>query len=207
VFGAGELLLINDLVAQVPGYPSAIDALSDADLKTLGRRYVEQVSQLAPEAKRIVDKLPANFRHLGLIHFALPNAKIVHVRRDPRDTCLSCYMKLFLGGLNFAYDLGELGRYHKMYDALMAHWRSVLPEDALLEVQYETLVGDFEQQARRIVEFCGLPWDGHCLAFAATQRPVRTLSQSQVRQPLFASAIARWRHYEGHLGPLFAALR
>jgi tetratricopeptide (TPR) repeat protein len=207
VFGAGELLLINDLVAQLPGYPSAIDALPDAGLKEVGQRYFEQVSLWAPEAKRIVDKLPANFRHLGLIHLALPNAKIVHVRRDPRDTCLSCYAKLFPGGLNFVYDLGELGRYYKMYDVLMAHWRSVLPESALLEVQYETLVGDFEPQARRIVEFCGLAWDPRCLTFAATQRPVRTLSQSQVRQPLFASAIGRWRHYEKHLGPLFAALR
>jgi tetratricopeptide (TPR) repeat protein len=206
VFGAGELLFMNDLVAQVPDYPSGIDALPNQGLKTLGRRYVERLLPLAPEAMRIVDKLPANFRHLGLIHLALPNAKIVHVRRDPRDTCLSCYSKLFLGGLNFTCDLGELGRYYRMYDALMAHWRTALPAHALLEIDYEILVGDFEPQARRIIEFCGLPWDARCLAFAATQRPVRTLSQSQVRQPLFASAIGRWRHYEKHLGPLLAAL-
>jgi tetratricopeptide (TPR) repeat protein len=207
VFGAGELLFMNDLVAQAPGYPSGIDALPNTGLKRLGRRYVERLSLLAPGAKRIVDKLPANFRHLGFIHLALPNAKIVHVRRDPRDICLSCYSKLFLGGLNFVYDLGELGRYYKMYDALMAHWRMVVPEGVLLDVQYESLVSDFEPQARKIIEFCGLAWDARCLAFSANQRPVRTLSQSQVRQPLFANAIGRWRHYERHLGPLLAALR
>jgi tetratricopeptide (TPR) repeat protein len=207
VFGAGELLFLNDLVARIPDYPFGIAALQDPDLRRLGRSYVERLSALAPDAKRITDKLPANFRHLGFIHLALPNAKIIHVRRDPLDTCLSCYSKLFLEGLNFAYDLGELGRYYKMYDAVMAHWRAVLPSQALLEVQYETLVNDFEPQARRIVAFCGLTWDARCLAFAANKRPVRTLSQSQVREPLFASAIGRWQHYEKHLEPLFAALR
>ncbi len=207
VYGAGELLVMNDLIADLPDYPSGIASVSDAALRRFGRRYVEQVRAFAPGAKRIVDKLPANFRHLGMIHLALPNAKIVHVRRDPMDTCVSCYSKLFLDGLNFAYDLGELGRYYKMYEALMAHWRAVLPGHALLDVQYETLVGDFEAQARRIVAFCGLEWDARCLDFSRTERPVRTLSQAQVRQPLFASSIGRWRHYEKHLGPLIEALR
>ncbi|MEI9989103.1 MAG: sulfotransferase [Rhizomicrobium sp.] len=207
VYGAGELLVMNDLIADLPDYPSGIAAVSDAALRKFGRRYIEHMRALAPGAKRIVDKLPANFRHLGTIHLALPNAKIVHVRRDPMDTCLSCYSKLFLGGLNFAYDLGELGRYHKMYEVLTAHWHGVLPERVLLDVQYETLVDDFEAQARRIVAFCGLDWDARCLDFSRTERPVRTLSQSQVRQPLFASSIGRWRHYEKHLGPLIAALR
>ncbi|MEJ0024832.1 MAG: sulfotransferase [Rhizomicrobium sp.] len=207
VHGAGELLVMNDLVADLPNYPAGIASMSDAAFGRFGQRYVAQVRALAPGAKRIVDKLPANFRHLGMIRLVLPNAKIVHVRRDPMDTCLSCYSKLFLGGLNFAYDLGELGRYHKMVEALMAHWRAVLPKHALLDVEYETLVGDFEAQARRIVAFCGLEWDARCLDFSRTERPVRTLSQAQVRQPLFASSIGRWRHYEKHLGPLIAALR
>jgi tetratricopeptide (TPR) repeat protein len=206
VFGAGELLLLNDLVAELPGYPTSIAALPNSALRTLGTNYVARTRPLAPGARRIVDKLPGNFRHLGLIHLALPNAKIIHVRRDPVDTCFSCYSKLFLGGLNFACDLGELGRYYRLCDGLMAHWRSVLPAHALLEVQYETLVDDFEPEVRRIVAFCGLSWDPRCLDFSKTERPVRTLSQSQVRQPLFASSIGRWRHYEKHLQPLMDAL-
>jgi tetratricopeptide (TPR) repeat protein len=206
VFGAGELLIINDLVAELQDYPAGVTRLPAEALARFGRRTVERLRALAPGAARIVDKLPANFRHLGLLHLALPNAKFVHVRRDPMDTCFSCYSKLFLGGLNFAYDLGELGRYHAMYDGLMAHWRAVLPAGALLEVSYEALVGDFEAQARRIVTFCGLDWDARCLDFASTERPVRTLSQAQVRQPLFGSSIGRWRRYERHLGPLKDAL-
>lgn len=204
--GGGEPLFMNDIVAEVPGYPAGIATLPDKTLEALGRQYVSRMRPLAPKAKRIVDKLPANFRHLGLIHLTLPNAKIVHVRRDPVDTCFSCYSKLFLGGLNFACDLGELGRYYRMYDALMAHWRTILPPSAFLEVQYETLVAEFEPQARRIVAFTGLPWDPRCLDFSKTERPVRTLSRLQVRQPLFTSSIGRWRHYEKHLKPLKDAL-
>jgi tetratricopeptide (TPR) repeat protein len=206
VFGAGELVFMNDIVAAIPDYPSGVAELSGETLARLGQRYVERLRSLAPDAARIVDKLPPNFRHLGLINLILPNAKIIHVHRDPIATCFSCYSKLFLGGLNFTYDMGELGRYHKMYEALMAHWRAVLPPHALLDVEYETLVGDFEVEARRVVDFVGLPWDARCLDFAKTKRPVRTLSQSQVRQPLFASSIEHWRHYERHLGPLIDAL-
>jgi len=206
IHGAGELQFINDIVAEVPNYPAGAATLPAKALATLGRRYLDRVRPLAPGARRIIDKLPANFRHLGLIHLALPDAKIVHVRRDPMDTCFSCYSKLFLSGLNFACDLGELGRYHRMYDMLMAHWRAVLPAASLLEVEYEKLIGDFERQARRIVEFTGLAWDPRCLDFSRTERAVRTLSQSQVRQPLFTSSIGRWRHYEKHLQPLKDAL-
>jgi hypothetical protein len=156
--------------------------------------------------RHVIDKFPGNFQHLGLIRLALPNAKIIHVRRDPMDTCFSCYSKLFLNGLNHAYDLGELGRYYRLYDSLMAHWRRVLPEVAMLEVQYETLVNDFENQTRRIVDFCGLAWSERFLAFHKNDRAVRTHSQAQVRQPLFASSIGRWRNYEKHLTPLRDAL-
>ncbi len=210
VHGAGELLQVGELVAQGaagPSYPADIASLPPAALRDFGRRYVARIAGLAPGAARIVDKLPANFRHLGLLHLALPRARIVHVRRDAADTCFSCYSKLFLNGLNYTYDLGELGRYHKLYDGLMAHWRAVLPPGAMLEMRYEDVVADLETQARRIVAFCGLEWDARCLAFQNTARPVRTLSQSQVRQGLYASAVGRWRHYERHLGPLLEALR
>lgn len=209
VFGAGELNYVQDLImagAAGPHYPSSVASLTNEALRKFGGYYAVRASALAPQAKRIVDKLPANFRHLGLIHLALPNARIVHVRRDPVDTCFSCYSKLFLNGLNYTYELGELGRYYKAYERLMAHWRSVLPQDAMLDVQYETLVGNFTDEARRLVAFCGLEWDERCVAFHETSRAVRTLSGYQVRQPLFKTSIGRWRPYESRLQPLLDAL-
>jgi tetratricopeptide (TPR) repeat protein len=194
IHGAGELLTLPELV----------DGARLDDAAQIGARYVESVAALAPNAKRIVDKLPANFRLIGWIKMALPDARIIHVMRDPRDSCFSCYSKLFLNGLNYTYDLGELGRYHRLYERLMMHWRMAVPD--MLEVRYETLVGDFEAQARRIVEHCGVGWDARCLRFHETDRAVRTLSQHQVRAPLFASSIGRWRPYARWLGPLFDAL-
>ncbi|MDE2135657.1 MAG: sulfotransferase [Alphaproteobacteria bacterium] len=209
VFGAGELTTVNDLIAggyAGAEYPHGLPSLAVDALRRFGASYLERVSALAPQTKRIVDKLPANFRHLGLIHLALPNARIIHLRRDPVDTCFSCYSKLFLSGLNYTYDLGELGRYYKAYEALMAHWRAVLPQNAMLEVQYENLVEHFADEARRVVEFCGVEWDERCLKFYKTERAVRTASEFQVRQPLFKSSIGRWRPYEKWLQPLLEAL-
>ena len=209
VFGAGELLYVQDLIEggyAGAEYPAGLAALAKNAFRQFGGYYAARTGALAPQAKRIVDKLPANFRHLGLIHLALPNARIVHVRRDPADTCFSCYSKLFASGLNYTYDLGELGRYYKAYEALMEHWRAVLPPGAMLEVQYETLIENFEIEARRIVEFCGLEWDERCLRFYETKRAVRTLSEFQVRRPPFKSSIGRWRPYEKWLRPLLDAL-
>ena len=191
IHGAGELLTM----------PELLDGATLDDAATIGARYIRTVRPLAPNAARIVDKLPANFRSIGWIKLALPHARIIHVMRDPRDTCFSCYSKLFLNGLNYTYDLAELGRYHGLYARLMAHWRAAVPD--MLDVSYETLVGDFEAQARRIVAYCGVAWDERCLRFHQTDRAVRTLSQRQVRMPLFASSIGRWRPYERWLGPLF----
>lgn len=206
VHGAGELLIMNDVVADVPGYPQDTTGLDDKDLSRLGRRYLDNLAKISPAKAWVVDKLPANFRHLGLIHLMLPDAKIIHLQRDPLDTCFSCYSKLFLGGLNFAYDLGELGRYHRMHDKLMSHWRKTLPATAFMDIEYESLVGALESEARRLIAFCGLDWDPKCLAFSSTNRPVRTLSQAQVRQPLYATAIGHWKAYKKHLGPLIDAL-
>jgi len=209
VFGAGELLYVQDLILggfAGKDYPVDLAPLGAAGLTAFGGYYAVRLKALAPEAKRIVDKLPANFRHLGLLHLALPQAKIIHVGRDPRDTCFSCYANLFASGLNYAYDLGELGRYHKAADDLMAHWRAVLPEGAMLDVRYETLIADFETEARRLFEFCGLDWNDAVLRFYETKRAIRTKSEFQVRRPLYTSSIGRWRPYERWLGPLFDAL-
>jgi tetratricopeptide (TPR) repeat protein len=214
VFGAGEVMDLPKAAASVcepPGatvpYPEMVSSMSADQCRAVGVAYLERLTARAPAAFRITDKLPGNFRLLGLIHLALPNARIIHVRRDSIDTCLSCFSKLFTGLQPFAYDLGELGRYYRAYEALMAHWRAVLPAGTMLEVQYEDVVADFEPQVRRIVAYCSLEWDERCVSFHQTQRPVRTASATQVRQPLYRSAIGRAQPYATMLGPLITALQ
>lgn len=210
VFGAGELGTFSELMVATQGLDAALGhvepSLADDVLRELGTRYVESVQALAPDAARITDKMPVNFRLLGLIHLALPNARIIHARRDPVDTCLSCFARAFTGDQPFSYDLGELGRYYRGYHAVMAHWRSVLPPETLLEVDYESVVDDLEGQARRIVAHCGLDWSDSCLEFYSTERVVRTASATQVRRPIYKTSVGRWRVYGAMLRPLFDAL-
>ena len=161
---------------------------------------------MAAGRRHVVDKMPSNFQLCGLIRLALPDAKIVHVRRDPADTCLSCYTKLFAGEQPFTYDLTELGRFHRAYQRLMAHWRAVLPASHFLEVDYEAVVDDTEGQARRMLDFLGLPWDERVLKFWETERPVRTASVNQVREPITGASVGRWRKHAAQLGPLLDAL-
>jgi len=176
-------------------------------VRELGAHYVASMRRLAPEAQRIVDKLPQNFRFVGLIHLALPNARIIHSVRDPIDTCLSCFSnRSSLQNMQFSYDLGELGRFYRAYEQLMAHWRAVLPPGAMLEIQYESLVRNFEVVARQLIGYCDLEWDDACLAFHETRRPVSTLSFAQVRQPLYQTSVGRWRPDEELLRPLLEGL-
>jgi tetratricopeptide (TPR) repeat protein len=213
VFGAGERTTLERLVIERlgPGLPPTERArrladLTGADLKAMGSAYAGSMTALAPGAQRVTDKMPSNFRFAGLIGLMLPNARIIHCRRDPVDTCLSCYARKFSRGQEFAYDLRELGTYYRAYDGLMAHWRAILPEDRFLDVSYEQVVDDLELQARRLIAFCSLDWDDACLAFHRTERLVRTASVNQVRQPLYRTSVARWKAYERHLGPLMEAL-
>jgi tetratricopeptide (TPR) repeat protein len=214
VFGAGEVPNFGQTVASlcssadaaVP-YTEIVPDMPGERLGELGARYLESVRTLAPQARRITDKLLANFRVAGLIHLALPAAKIIHARRDPLDTCLSCFEREFAKDHQpFTYDLVELGRYYRTYDSVMAHWRRALPEHAMLEVQYEELIADFEPQARRVLAYCGLDWDPRCLAFHRTERPVRTSSAVQVREPLYRSSIGRWHSVRHLLRPLLDGL-
>jgi tetratricopeptide (TPR) repeat protein len=213
VFGAGELMDLPMLLGQqrtadgVTNFAEAVAALKSEGLARLGSAYLEKLSAHEPSAARIVDKLPDNFMRVGFIHLALPRARIIHVRRDPVDTCLSCFSKLFVGMLPYTYDLAELGRYYRAYEALMAHWRAVLPPGAMLEVQYEDLVADLEGQTRRMLSYCDLPWDDRCLSFHKTKRTVKTASVTQVRQPLYGSSIGRWHAYADLARPLFDALQ
>jgi hypothetical protein len=173
----------------------------------MGEHYLSKIARLAPNAARIVNKMPANFLYVGLIHLALPNAYIIHAVRNPIDTCVSCFSKLFADGQQYhSYDLAELGRYYRRYESLMEHWRGVLPMGRILEVCYEDVVTDLEGQARRLIAHCGLAWDARCLNFHQTERPVRTASATQVRLPLYRNAIGRAQPYERFLQPLLAAL-
>ena len=187
-------------------YPESVPAFDGAILRQLGQSYLDLLPPCADDKVRIIDKLPGNFLNIGLIRLILPNARIIHTMRDPIDTCVSCYSKLFESGLEFTYDLAELGRYYRSYRGLMDHWRSVLPPGAILAVSYEDVVDDLEGQARRLIDYCGLPWDDRCLTFHETSRPVRTGSVAQVRKPLFRSSLQRWRRYEGELAPLLNEL-
>ncbi len=213
VFGAGEIKDLDAVVRSVKAdgvepapYPEFMLAFDPDHLRRFGSQYVKRLAAYSTTAERVTNKMPSSFFYVGLIHLAMPNARIIHTRRNPIDTCVSCFTKLFTGAQNFSYDLGELGRYYRMYDELMAHWRRVLPKDAMLEVPYEALVEDFEPWARRIVEFCGLEWNDACLAFHETKRPVRTASASQVRRPVFKSSVGRWLAYKDLLEPLIREL-
>ncbi len=210
VHGAGELPHLQTVVWDIPdagrlSYPECVPALDAATFARLGRDYLIKLP--APGGKtRIIDKLPGNFMHIGLIRLILPHAKIIHTVRDPVDTCVSCYSKLFADGVRYSYDLAELGRCYRAYHELMTHWRVVLAPGAMLDVVYEDVVDDIEGQARRLVDYCGLPWDDRCLEFHKNKRPVKTASAAQVRKPLFRSSLQRWRKYEADLGPLLQEL-
>ncbi len=213
VYGAGEVNAFHNAVAGLTGpdgapvsYPEVVPGLGREQFRQLGARYVAALTEAAPAAQRVTDKMLANFRFVGLIRLALPNARIIHTRRDPVDTCLSCFSKLFAGVMPHTYDLGELGRYYRGYARLMAHWRTVLPQGVMLEVDYEDVVADLEGAARRIVAHCALAWDARCLAFHEAERPVRTASVVQVRQPVYRGAVGRWRPYAAMLQPLLDAL-
>lgn len=214
VHAGGELRAFYDVANSSPGpngrsvpYPEFVAGLGSRDLMQIEARYLGVLRSSAPAASHITDKRLSNYFFAGLIHLALPDARIIHVLRDPLDTCVSCFSKLFATGQNhYTYDLAELGRYWRRYRDLMSHWRHVLPPGGMLEVRYEDVVEDLETQARGIVGYCGLEWDPACLAFQTVDRPVRTASAAQVRHPLYRGAVGRARRYEEFLAPLKNAL-
>ncbi len=212
VFGAGELDAIEAMTHQLSSvgraaaaYPDTVAGLDAAARRRLGGAYLERLAMLDANAARVTDKMPANFRHLGLIALLLPGARIVHCRRNPLDVCLSCYVQNFTQGNEFSDDLGDIAVYYRAYRRLIDHWRRVLPVP-MLDVRYEELVADQAAVSRRIVDFVGLEWDPACLEFHANRRAVRTSSALQVRRPIYRDSIERWRAYEDELRPLIEAL-
>ena len=209
VFGAGELRDLNEVVveampdADYRQYPNAVAGFSSEEFRRVADQYAERVWRHAPDATRITDKMPSNFFYIGMIHLMLPEAKIIHAMRDPMDSCFSCYSRLFnKANVRFAYDLGTLGRYYARYIKLMRHWHEVLPPGTILDLHYEDMVADTEAQARRVLEYVGLPWDDGCLEFHRNTRRVKTASLAQVRKPIYKTSVARWKQYEKHLQPL-----
>jgi len=208
VFGAGECTLMADLARQGAQWlQTAPTEVALEELRRLGREYIDQMWRLAPHASHICDKLPSNAFHLGLIHLMLPEAKIIHSRRDPMDTCFSCYAQQFRSGHGYSYEQTALGRQYLRYHTMLRHWHQVLPAGLILDMRYEALVAHPQDQARRLLNHLDLPWDPACLQFYQTRRTVETASVVQVRQPIYSSSVGRWKHFASHLQPLSAMLR
>lgn len=216
VHAAGELhhfaRCMSRAVAALPQAGSELSkqarvALSaELDFAALGRDYLQSVPPAALEAPRFVDKMPLNFLYLGLIHRALPQARIIHLRRHPMDTCFAIYKTLFADAYPFSYDLEELADYYLAYHRLMAHWESVMP-GAIHTVHYERLVTDFDRECRQLLAHCALPWEADCLAFHRSRDASTTASASQVREPVHDRSVGRWRHFQAQLEPLAERLR
>ena len=171
-------------------------------MRALAERYLQDVAPLRDSRPRFVDKLPLNSLNIGLIHLAMPDAAIVHVVRDPIDACYAMYKYLFRNGYPFSYDLEELGAYYAEYHRLMEHWRAVLPPGRLYDVRYENIVADLGGEARKLIAHLGLPWDPRCEDFHANRNPSMTGSAAQVRRPVYADSIGRWKAFEKELEPL-----
>ena len=211
VFAAGELNNFAEcLGAQVAPLKPAdrmdfIAKAAQVDSVTLGRKYVQSTRPLTGHSPHFIDKLPLNFLYCGLIQRALPHARIIHLQRDPMDTCFAIYKTLFKQAYPFSYDLDELAQYYLGYRSLMAHWQALMPGQ-ILQVSYEALVSDLESQSRRLLAFCQLPWEDACLEFHRSVAPSMTASLAQVRQPVYTSSVGKWRRYERHRGKLRDAL-
>jgi tetratricopeptide (TPR) repeat protein len=195
---------INDQRPEGVGYPMALQHYGK-ELASLGKQYIETTARFRKEAPYFTDKMPNNFAGIGLIAAILPNAKIVNARRHPLDSCMGCFKQLFYKGQSFTYDLVELGEYYLEYERLMAHWHDILP-GKVLDIHYEKMVADQENQTRRLIEHCGLPWEDQVLRFYETDRAVVTASSEQVRQPIYSKSVNSWRRFENHLEPLIDVL-
>lgn len=200
VYGAGELITLSTLEKKH-------GQLTQENCRELGELYVKAIKKLPDgKVKRITDKMPGNYAHIGLIASILPNAKIIHCRRDPIDTCLSCYKQNFSRGQYWSYNLEEMAGHYKLYEELMDHWRTVLP-GRFLEIDYEETVGNFEAQARKLIDFVGLPWHKACLAPHKQKRAVLTASKTQVIKPVYKTSVKSWKRYEKQLEPLIKGLK
>ena len=214
VEGTQELANIQRMVLELQGphsdlldprYPGSLAGLAPADAARLGARFLEETAVYRTGRAFFIDKMPNNFRHIGLIHLILPNARIIDARRDPMSCCFSNFKQLFAQGQEFTYGIEDIARYYRTYLDLMEHWDRVLP-GRVLRMQHEDVVDDLEASVRRLLDYCQLPFEPACLDFHKTRRSVRTPSSEQVRQPIFRDGLELWRGFEPWLGPLQEAL-
>lgn len=214
VYGAGELSLVPELIRKLNAweiklgtrrsYPECIDDLGKDESRRFAERHLAELQAYAPGAERVVDKLPHNFEHVGLIKLLFPNARILHLKREPRDVAMSNYFVDYaakFGGMGFAYDLSWIGEQLVDHQRLMNHWHRVFPGQ-ILDVDYDALVEDVEGWAHRIIDYLELPWEEEVLAFQELDRAVKTASVWQVRQPVYTTSKAKWKRYAEHLEPL-----
>jgi tetratricopeptide (TPR) repeat protein len=188
-----------------PRYPGVLEGMSAADFQALGRKYLADTRLFRSGKAFFIDKMPNNFRHIGLIHLMLPNARIIDARREPMACCFGNLKQLFASGQEFTYSIEDIARYYRTYLELMRHWDAVLP-GRILRVQHEDVVEDLESSVHRILDFCGLPFEAACIEFHKTERSVRTASSEQVRQPIFREGLDQWKNFEPWLAPLKQAL-
>lgn len=209
VHGAGELTRLGSILGSAginKSRPERITAISKAELQAMAAEYLGYIRKLAPSsALRIVDKMPHNFEYIGLVALLFPNARIIHSRRGAIDNCLSCFFTRFNDKHGYNTDLAKLGLYYRQYDRLMRHWNAVLP-GRIYECRYEDMVANQEAESRRLMDYLGLPWDDACLRFYEQDRTVATPSRWQVRQPIYASSVKRWKKYGANIQPLIDAL-
>ena len=213
VFGAGEikeysrrLNALRSRFPALPKYPQIAVKMNQAQYKIVTEGYLSTVKGYSPMHAHVTDKLLTNYYFVGMLHVMFPNAKFVHTKRNPVDTCWSAYTKLFKDDMPHSYDFGELGRYYKKYEELMAHWDQVLPPGLIKTIVYEDVVDNLETRARELLEFLELPWDPACLSFHESGRPVKTASVTQVRQPVYRTSVEKWRCYGERMQPLVDAL-
>ncbi|MBF0382285.1 MAG: tetratricopeptide repeat protein [Magnetococcales bacterium] len=207
VHGGGELPFLKQIITTAfdGDFSDASILLQPDQAVKLGNKYLEQIRELAPDAKYIVDKMPHNFMFIGFIKLLLPKAKIIHSVRSAKDTCLSIFRANFVDSHEYAYDLKELGEYYRLYLAMMNHWQSLFP-NTIYSCHYEKLTHDQEGETRNLLNFCGLDWSDECLRFYESVRDVRTASDFQVRQKMYVSSVDGWKRFEKHLQPLLKAL-
>lgn len=211
VFGAGEISYLQDIIdnknknSVSEKYPLTLRGLNHNDLINMRDQYLAMIKSLDNEALKIVNKMPANFIHIGIIATLFPEASIIHVTRNPLDTCVSCYFQRFKAAMSWSFNFNDMGRYYKFYRHIMSYWEKLLPSK-ILTVSYEQLIDNPTEQSKRIIEYCGLEWEPACQEYYKTKRSVMTASHSQVRQPIYKTSRSRWIRYAAHLQPLVSEI-
>ncbi len=206
ISGGGELTYFSAVARKCfKDFPKDVTAISQTTMETICSGYLDTLKAKSDQSIRVTDKLPGNFVYLGLIRMLFPNARIIHCKRNPLDTCLSVFFQDFPTGNDYANDQADIAHYYRQYNRLMNHWNTVLPGE-ILQINYENVVADVECSARGMLEYLALPWDDACLDFTANQRAVSTLSRWQVRQPIYKGSAGRWRNYRQHIAVLIDAL-